>query len=186
MKKRLVLLTVCILSIVLIVVGCGKKTELAEDKGQAQETSNENLEGEEKFKEEDGILTYLDTENSPFDDLGLKILIEKGSEGYVKFIKTDLTGKESVDYYIFNYANNTFEKYYFVSAMGSGFYYYYDLEEEELTKVEDKDHNDSTQGMKESNRWDSAVENTKDDIKILEEYFEEQYNSTIKEFVLGQ
>lgn len=181
MKKNLVVLLVFTL-IMATMIGCTKKVAPI---SPAEDNLQENVE-ESKFKEENGVLTYLDTDNGPFEGVGLKVLIQKGEDGNAKFIKTDLTGTEGADYYIFDYSNNTFEKYYFVSAMGTGYYYYYDLEKDELTKMEDKDHNDTTQSTKDAKRWDSAVEKVKEEIEVLEEYFKEEHNKTIKEFVSGK
>lgn len=143
----------------------------------------ESSQEESKFEEVDGLLVYTDVENGPFEESGLKISIEKGDAGYAEFIKTDLDGNETVDYYKFDYEANTMEKYYYVSAMGTAFYYYYDLEAGELVRVEDGDHNDSTEGMKASGRWDSAAEKTKEEVETLENYFKDQYGMSIKEMV---
>ena len=192
MKKVLLVLLILTLAISSL-VGCAAKDPVVKEEEQVEEVEEDEVEEEgvkedeveedSKFVDEDGILTYLDTDASPFDGVGLKVLITSGSDGNAKFVVTDLEGNEGVDYYIFDYNGNTFEKYKFVSAMSSGYYYYYDLENSELIKVEDKDHNDSTDGMKDSNRWDGAVESTEDDIKTLEDYFISEYGKTIKEFV---
>lgn len=190
MKKNLVAVLIFVLAMSSF-VGCTPKEATpgknevgtVADDLEKKEVKEDEKQEDSKFVDEDGVLTYLDTESSPFDGLGLKILITPGSEGQAKFVLTDLDGNEGADYFIFNYKDNTFEKYKFVSAMNSGFYYYYDLDKSELTKVEDKDHNDSTQGMKESNRWDGAVESTEEDIKTLEDYFKSEYGQSIKEYV---
>lgn len=173
MKKTVTLLLVLILAMG-VLAGCGSNNG-----GEV----NNNQE-ESKFELQDGLLVYLDKENSPFEDSGFKISIKEGE--YAEFIITDLEGNETVDYYKFDYASNTVEKYYYVSAMGTAFYYYYDLEAEELIKVENGDHEDSTEGMKASGRWDSAAEKTHEEITTLEGYFSEQYDMTIKEAVLGK
>lgn len=147
-----------------IFVGCGNKNESA-------------------FKEVDGVLVCVDTESSPFEGGGVKIEVKKGEEGYAKFIKTDAEGNDTVEYYNFDYNKNLMEKYKYVSAMGVGFYYYYDLEKGELTKVEDNDHKDSTESMKESGRWDKAASSTKEEVTMIEKYFSEKHGSTIKEFL---
>lgn len=184
MKKVLLGLLIFTLSTSSL-VGCTTKTSAPkEEEQQVDVVEKEEVKEDAKFVNENGILTYLDTEASPFDEVGVKVLIESGIDGHAKFIKTDLEGNEGVDYYIFDYKDNIFEKYSFVSAMNSGYYYYYDLENKELTKIEDKDHNDSTEKMKEANRWDSAVTNVEDDIQILEEYFVREHGKTIKEFVI--
>lgn len=160
-----------------------KKEEPKKEEPKKEEPKKEEPKVEEnKFKNDNGILTYLDTENSPFDGLGVKIIINNANNT-AKFIKTDLAGNEGVDYYTFNFKDNTFEKYYFVSAMGNGYYYYYDLTNKVLTKVEDKERKDSTQSMKDADRWDNAVKNTEADIAILQDYFNKEYKTSIKDFV---
>ncbi|MBU5428257.1 hypothetical protein KQI41_17830 [Tissierella pigra] len=188
MKKIVSLLLVLMLTMA-VVGGCSPKNNNVEESLQTNNVENENQNENQdvsKFEEKDGLLVYTDVENGPFDESGLKISIKEGEDGYVEFIKTDLEGNETVDYYKFDYATNTMEKYYYVSAMGTAFYYYYDLEEGQLVKVEDGDHNDSTEGMKSSGRWDSAAEKTDEEVKLLEDYFKEQYSMTIKESVLGK
>lgn len=191
MKKIIALLLVFTLAMSSL-VGCGKKDDGEKDvpptDNQLEENKdqNDNTEkGEAKFEEQDGLLVYVDTENSPFEDSGLKISINEG-ENYVEFVKTDVEGNETVDYYKFDYSTNTMEKYYYVSAMGTAFYYYYDLEKGELAKVEDGDHEDTTESMKESGRFDGAAEKTKDEVNELESYFKDKYNMTIKEAASGK
>ena len=191
MKKIIALLLGFTLAMSFL-VGCGKKDNGEKDvpptDNQIEENKDQNDDaekGETKFEEKDGLLIYVDTENSPFEDSGLKISINK-DENYVEFIKTDLEGNETVDYYKFDYSTNTMEKYYYVSAMGTAFYYYFDLETGELAKVEDGDHKDTTEGMKEAGRFDGAAEKTKDEVNELESYFKAQYNMTIKEAASGK
>lgn len=131
------------------------------------------------FQIVDGVAVCTDTANCPFDGCGLKIEISHENGGSAKFTKTQLDGTETVDYYIFDYSDNTMEKYYYVSAMGSAYYYTYDLSAGELVKVENGEHVDSTESMKSSGRWDSAAEKTKNEVKSLEDYFLAQYGVTI-------
>ena len=135
-----------------------------------------------EFTEEDGVLTYLDTENSPFEGAGLKITADPSAKT-VKFVKTDLEGNETVEYYTFDFNTNTVEEYYFVSMMGTGFYYTFDLEKGEISKIEDSDRNDSTQSTKDSGRYDSANERTKGDVEALQKYFSEQFGKEIADMV---
>lgn len=135
-----------------------------------------------EFTEEGGVLTYLDTENSPFEGAGLKITADPSAKT-VKFVKTDLDGNETVEYYTFDFNTNTVEEYYFVSMMGTGFYYTFDLEKGEVSKIEDSDRNDSTQSSKDSGRYDSANERTKSDVEALRKYFSEQFGKEIADMV---
>jgi ABC-type cobalt transport system substrate-binding protein len=189
MKKSIALLLVFMLTMN-VLVGCSKKNDGEKDLPPADNQLEENINQDDntgektKFEEQDGLLVYVDTENSPFEDSGLKISINE-DKNYVEFVKTDLEGKETVDYFKFDYSTNTMEKYYYVSAMGTAFYYYFDLEASELVKVEDGDHEDNTEGMKEAGRFDGAAEKTKDEVTELENYFKEQYHMTIKEAVSG-
>ncbi|MBE6082300.1 MULTISPECIES: hypothetical protein [Tissierellales] len=177
MKKSILLLIVVLA--MGIMSGCGNKNENEQSNVPADNTPKES-----KFEEKDGLLVYLDLKNSPFEESGLNISIKKGEDGYADFVKTDLKGNETKDYYKFDYSTNTVEKYYYVSAMGTAYYYYYDLEKDELSKVEDGDHNDVTEKMKSSGRWDSAAEKAAEEIKSLQDYFKEKYGSTIEEAVL--
>lgn len=184
MKKSILLLIVVLA--MGIMSGCGNKNENEQSNVPVDNTKSEENDPkkESKFEEKDGLLVYLDLENSPFEESGLNISIKKGEDGYADFVKTDLKGNETKDYYKFDYSTNTVEKYYYVSAMGTAYYYYYNLEKDELSKVEDGDHNDVTEKMKSSGRWDSAAEKTAEEIKSLQDYFKEQYGSTIEKTVL--
>lgn len=183
MRKRL-LMGLLVLAFAFSVAACNKDDKTANEPNNEAGTSVEES-SDSKFIEEEGKLIYIDLEASPFEDGGLKTIVEKGSTGKAKFIKTDAEGKEDVNYYIFDYATNTFEKYNYVSAMGNGYYYYYDLEAKELTKVENQNHEDSTEGLKKAKRWDGAVSSVEEDIATLEEYFINTHEKTIKEFIQG-
>lgn len=174
MKKIMAVLLMLVLSVAML-AGC-TNAKPADKDGAAKDR-------EIKFAEKDGLLTYTDLKNSPFAESGLQITIKKGENGYAKFVKTDLQGKATKEYYLFNYANNTAEKYYYVSAMGTAFYYYYDLAKKELIKVEDGEHNDTTQKTKDSNRWDKAAQTMDEEVKALEKYYSEQYKMTIEQAV---
>lgn len=133
--------------------------------------------------EKDGLWTATDTQKSPFEDSGLKIIIKKGSGGYAQFVKTDKKGNETKEYYKFDFAINIAIKYTYVSAMGSAYYYYYDLLKNELVKVEDGDHKDVTQRLKEAKRWDGAAKTMSEDVKALQSYFQAQFGKTIEQAV---
>lgn len=203
MKKVGILVLGMVMALVLV-TGCSQGAPAGGDKPAAGETAGTEpaskpeapaMEPEATpasapegvtVEEKDGLTIYTDLQKSPFENSGLKITIKKGEDGYAKFVKTDLTGKETVDYYNFDYAKNVMEKYYYVSAMGTAYYYYYDLAGNALVKVEDGDHKDSTQSLKDNKRWDGANEKTQDEVKSLEDYFKSQYGMTIKEAVAGK
>lgn len=157
------------------------KPESNDDSASKPEVSTpEASQGKLELKEEDGVLKCLDTTNSPFEDSGLNITVD-GETQTVNFVKTDSAGKDTVEYWKFNYTDNTVEKYTYVSMMGTGFYYYYDLSAQELVRVESDNHEDKTDSTKENGRFDSAAEDTKDQVNKLEAYFSEQFGKSIKE-----
>lgn len=180
MKK--IILTIMVIAALMSMAACsaGPKGNINENQSSSNEIVSKNTGSKAEFTDENGILTYLDTENSPFEDSGLKITADKSAKT-VKFVKTDLEGNETLEYYLFDYNSNTVEQYYYVSMMGTGFYYTYDLEADEIVKVEDSDHNDSTQSAKDSGRYDGANERMKSDVAAIEEYFSEQFGMTISE-----
>ncbi len=190
MKK--VILTIAAISAVMSLVACagdnGSTQTTAESttavQSEAAQTAGQqdSAGGVSVFAEENGVLTYLDTEHSPFEGAGLKITADKSAKT-VNFVKTDLEGNETVEYYTFDYNSNTVEQYYYVSMMGTGFYYTYDLNAGEIVKIEDIDHNDSTQSTKDSGRYDSANDRLKGDVASLEAYFTEQYGISISDMV---
>ena len=137
-----------------------------------------------EFAEEDGLLVCLDVENSPFEESGLKITIDTSAQT-VNFVKTDLDGNATVEYWTFSTADNTVEKYYYVSMMGTGFYYYFDLTAYELVRIESDEHEDKTQSTIDSGRFDSANETTTDEVSKLSDYFEAQFGMTINEAAAG-
>lgn len=181
MKKIIICFLVLTLSLG-ILGGCRNKTTQTVDSSEKKPAVEKPQ--EVKFVKEDGLLTYTDVHTSPFEDSGLKISIKKGQDGYVKFIKTDLEGLETDEYYNFDYINNMVEEYYYVSARNTGFYFYYDLENSTMVKAEDKEHNDTIQKVKDAGKWDNFAEKMDKDVKILEKYFKELYGMTIKEAVL--
>lgn len=146
------------------------------------ETEAESAAGTDVFKDENGVLTYLDTANAPFEGAGLKITVDKAAKT-VNFVKTDLEGVETVEYYTFDFNSNTVEEYYFVSMMGTGFYYTFDLAANEIVKVEDSDRNDSTQSTKDNGRYDSANDRMRGDVEALQNYFTENYGVSIEDMV---
>lgn len=146
------------------------------------ETEAESAAGTDVFTDENGVLTYLDTANAPFEGAGLKITVDKAAKT-VNFVKTDLDGNETVEYYNFNLNNNTVEEYYYVSMMGTGFYYTFDLGANEIVKVEDSERNDSTQSTKDNGRYDSANDRMKGDVEALRNYFTENYGVSIEDMV---
>lgn len=146
------------------------------------ETEEESAAGTDVFTDENGVLTYLDTANAPFEGAGLKITVDKAAKT-VNFVKTDLDGNETVEYYTFDLNSNTVEEYYYVSMMGTGFYYTFDLGANEIVKVEDSERNDSTQSTKDNGRYDSANDRMKGDVEALRNYFTENYGVSIEDMV---
>ena len=182
MKK--VILTIAAIAAVMSMTACSGDTAVQSqtDAASTQAEQQESSVGTAAFTDENGVLTYLDTEHSPFDGAGLKITADKAAKT-VKFVKTDLSGNETVEYYTFDYNSNTVEEYYYVSMMGTGFYYTYDLAAGEIVKIEDSDRNDSTQSTKDNGRYDSANEKMKGDVAAIESYFTEQYGVSVADMV---
>lgn len=154
----------------------------AEETEAAAETEAASAAGTDVFTDENGVLTYLDTANAPFEGAGLKITVDKAAKT-VNFVKTDLDGNETVEYYNFDLNSNTVEEYYYVSMMGTGFYYTFDLAANEIVKVEDSEHNDSTQSTKDSGRYDGANDRMKGDVEALQNYFIENYGVSVEDMV---
>lgn len=147
-----------------------------------EETEAASAASTDVFTDENGVLTYLDTANAPFDGAGLKITVDKAAKT-VNFVKTDLEGVETVEYYTFDFNSNTVEEYYYVSMMGTGFYYTFDLAANEIVKVEDSDRNDTTQSTKDNGRYDSANDRMRGDVEALQNYFTENYGVPIEDMV---
>lgn len=196
MKKKI--LAIAVLAAVMSMTACssnqGSTTTDSETTTQAEETEaaaetdaeteaeTESAAGTDVFTDENGVLTYLDTANAPFEGAGLKITVDKAAKT-VNFIKTDLDGNETVEYYNFDLNSNTVEEYYYVSMMGTGFYYTFDLAANEIVKVEDSEHNDSTQSTKDSGRYDGANDRMKGDVEALRNYFTENYGVSVEDMV---
>lgn len=199
MKKKI--LAIAVLAAVMSMTACSSnqgstttdsetttQTEAVQaDDAQAEETEAAETEAEsaastDVFTDENGVLTYLDTANAPFEGAGLKITVDKAAKT-VNFVKTDLDGNETVEYYNFDLNSNTVEEYYYVSMMGTGFYYTFDLAANEIVKVEDSDRNDSTQSTKDNGRYDSANDRMRGDVEALQNYFTENYGVSIEDMV---
>lgn len=196
MKKKI--LALAVLAAVMSMTACssnqGSATTDSETTTQAEvqaeeteaavetDAETESAAGTDVFTDENGVLTYLDTANAPFEGAGLKITVDKAAKT-VNFVKTDLDGNETVEYYNFDLNSNTVEEYYYVSMMGTGFYYTFDLAANEIVKVEDSEHNDSTQSTKDNGRYDSANDRMKGDVEALQNYFTENYGVSIEDMV---
>lgn len=198
MKKKI--LAIAVLAAVMSMTACSSdqsstttdsetttQAEVQADDAQAEETEAAETEAAsaastDVFTDENGVLTYLDTANAPFDGAGLKITVDKAAKT-VNFVKTDLEGVETVEYYTFDFNSNTVEEYYYVSMMGTGFYYTFDLAANEIVKVEDSDRNDTTQSTKDNGRYDSANDRMKGDVEALQNYFTENYGVSIEDMV---
>lgn len=196
MKKKI--LAIAVLAAVMSMTACssnqGSTTTDSETTTQAEETEaaaetdaeteaeTESAAGTDVFTDENSVLTYLDTANAPFEGAGLKITVDKAAKT-VNFVKTDLDGNETVEYYKFDLNSNTVEEYYYVSMMGTGFYYTFDLAANEIVKVEDSEHNDSTQSTKDSGRYDGANDRMKGDVEALRNYFTENYGVSVEDMV---
>jgi hypothetical protein len=125
----------------------------------------------------DGTLTYLETENSPLDG-GLLITVDKNA-GTVNMQITDKSGNETTEYYKFSPADTTCERYRYVAMMGTGFYYTYDYDAGEITKILDNDKEDTTESTKEAGRFESAQSETKEQVDSLISYFETTFGTTL-------
>lgn len=200
MKRFVLFLLVGVLALSLY--ACGDAKDKAEEvkeevKEEVEETSEglENVEetseeivkdvektGEEEkdhlaelgFVEKDGLKEFVELDHSPVEGGGLRIQIDR-DEQKIHMIKTDANGEDTKEYVTFYPNKKQAEKYKYVSMMGTGFYYYYDLENEELTKIEDDAHEDKTESTKEAGRFDSAVEDMKEEIEKLTKYFEDKF-----------
>ena len=138
--------------------------------------------GKAALKEENGVQTCLDTESSPFDDCVVHVVVDK-SAGTVTFTKATKDGQDTQEYYRFTPAEHMLEQYYYVSMMGTGFYYYYDTDLGEMVRMENKDHEDNTASAKENGRFDGAAEQIKKDAEMLQKYFESTYGMSIADAV---
>lgn len=193
MKKKI--LAIAVLAAVMSMTACSSnqgstttdsettaQAEVQAEETQAEETEAASAAGTDVFTDENGVLTYLDTANAPFEGIGLKITVDKAAKT-VNFVKTDLDGNETVEYYNFDLNSNTVEEYYYVSMMGTGFYYTFDLAANEIVKIEDSEHNDSTQSTKDSGRYDGANDRMKGDVEALRNYFTENYGVSVEDMV---
>lgn len=172
--KKIVSLMVILTMVLTMVSACA----------DASGASKEGDADKRVFTEKDGIFEALDTSDDvPVDGAGFKIEVKKATDGYAKFWITSKDGKATVDYFNFDFKSGEVEKYHYVSMMGVGFYYYYDMAKAELVRLEDDEHADSTQSSKDSGRWASAAEDTAQEIKNIENYFSKTFGSSIEDFV---
>ena len=171
--KKIVSLIVVLCMVITMLCAC------SDANGQVKEDANQVA-----FVENSGLFEASDvSDNVPIDGAGFKIEVKKASDGYAKFVITGKDGKETVDYYKFDFATGEVEKYHYVAMMGVGFYYYYDMEKSELVRLEDDGHKDTTQSSKDSGRWDGAAEDTANEIKSIEDYFTKTFSMSIEEYV---
>lgn len=169
MKKAIALMLV--LAMALTLGACGAKEE--------------KQDGKLALAEKDGILEALDLQTSPFKQGGLRTQVDV-AKGTVTFTKTDEKGGNTMEYYKFTPAEHEVEQFYYVSMMGTGFYYFFDTNAGEMVRMEDMEHNDSTQSAKDNNRFDSAAESIKKDVETLENYFKTSFGKTIADAAAGK
>ncbi|MGM9605887.1 MAG: ABC transporter substrate-binding protein, partial [Oscillospiraceae bacterium] len=132
--------------------------------------------------EENGLLTCFDAETSPFEDCAVRVTVDQSAKT-VTFTKATADGKDTQEYYCFMPEEHMMEQFYYVSMMGTGFYYYYDTELGEMVRMENMNHEDTTASAKENGRFDGPAERIKGEAAALESYFEESFGMTIAEAV---
>lgn len=135
--------------------------------------------------EKDGVLEAVEVENSPLKDCGIHITVNS-AEGTVTFTKTDKNGADTTEYLKFTPAANEVEKYYYVSMMGTGFYYYFDLEKNEMVRMESQDHQDNTESAKENGRFDGAAATMKEEVEALQNYCQTTFGKSIADIAAGK
>lgn len=204
MKRKSLLLVLALLLTMVTACGNGEQNKSSEAESSDNVTESQNVEISEEDKEKEveetekveenneelvefefplgsgEELVYISEGNAPLDNIAMKTVIAEEDKSIV-FSPADEDGNTGEDYFKFDLENNIFEKYKFVSPMGTGFYYYYNLENNELVKMENMDHEDTTESTKEAGRWESAVEGVESDIEELETYFEEVFGVSIYE-----
>ncbi|MDO5061795.1 MAG: hypothetical protein Q4D77_01345 [Peptostreptococcaceae bacterium] len=159
---------------------CGQKeaTQEAPQENKTEATEPQKTEAMEPWMEQDGKMIHR-AETSPFGEAGLKIEKDDAAKK-IRFVLTDAEGNDTTEYYLFDLAAGTMERYRYVSQMGQGFYYTYDLKEKTIVKIENDDHEDTTEKTKEAGRMDAAVEDTNMNLEILQTYFMETFGKEIE------
>ena len=127
----------------------------------------------DNFTEENGIYTAVVTSGTPVAGGGLVVEVDPGEET-VKFTICDTEGNRTVEYLQLNFATQMLERYQYVSAMGQGFYYYADLDGSNLS-VFNTEGEDRTEGAKESNHYQPAVDATNDMLDSYTAWFETEF-----------
>ena len=151
---------------------------------QTQETNQQTASSwKDSFKNEGNIYTCTKTSGTPIAGGGLKIIVNL-SDKSVKYIITDTKGTETVEYMTFNYNRNQVERYQYVSAMGQGFYYYCDLEGNNLS-VFNTSGEDRTVGAQESGHYNSAVDGTREMIHSYSNYFQTAFGVSAQQAATG-
>ena len=141
----------------------------AENEPQEQESGS----WKDSFSEESGIYTAVATSGTPVAGGGLVVEVDTQEET-VKFTICDTDGNPTVEYLLLNYETQILERYQYVSAMGQGFYYYADLDGSNLS-VFNTEGEDRTEGAKESNHYQPAVDATKEMLDSYTAWFETEF-----------
>ena len=183
MKKLLALAQAVVMA--LGMVACGDKNQPEKPDEKTDTPPVEESTAKIQLTENNGILEAVDVTTSPLEGCGVHVQVNK-AEGTVTFIKTDDAGQDTTEYYKFTPAKNEVEQFYFVAMMGTGFYYYFDTTAGEMVRMEDMDHNDSTQSAKDNGRFDKAAEGLKADVTALQTYFETNYGMSIADAASGK
>lgn len=153
------------------------QTEAVEAQEEVQAAS-----WKDNFEQSGSLYFCTRTSGTPVQGGGLEVIVDT-SEGSVTYIIVDTAGNETVEYLYMNYSSGQVERYQYVSAMGQGFYYYCDLNGNNLS-VFNTDGEDRTAGAQDAGHYDSAVESTGAMISSYTAYFSSAFGISAQDAAL--
>ena len=140
---------------------------------EKEETAQTPASWKDAFEKDGDVYTAVVTSETPVAGGGLVVEVDTAAHT-VRYTICDTSGNKTVEYLLMNYDTELIERFQYVSAMGQGFYYYADLEGNDLS-VFNTDGEDRTQGSIDSNHYQPAVDATKEMIQSYSSFFETQF-----------
>lgn len=139
--------------------------------------------GAATLSQQDGALVDTDREAGVVEGAGFDITIDPAAQTALFQTIDPGTGDAFQNSALFDYANGTFVRHVFVSAMGTTYVYTSDLTTGELQVIQNSAGDDVSEAVKGQGRWESAASGSATQRADIETYFEARYGMTIEEAV---
>lgn len=175
-----------------VATGCGSSAESgagASAAGSASAASSAGTAmssaptGAATLTSQDGKLVDKDLTAEVIEGSGFEITIDPAAQTALFQTVDPSTGDPFKNSDLFDYANGTFVRTVFVSAMGTTYLYTADLASGELQMIQNAAGEDVSESVRGQGRWDSVASATATQQTDIESYFQTRYGTTIQDAV---